>query len=203
MNFAAVFLSVAVVISQGAFCPGERRNGKRCLAKERTYKCGSFFEYLVPDKPITWLGALPDSIENIEEDEYKEILGENITLDSFKQFSCDPVAANARCYGMLAKFKNTTLDSCEKSLVKTRSALTIGDHLCGQVRRWLRRDRDFQANGKDNIRISFYYSQCGEDWTPITDGVGGALYTDEELCCSPNGRFRRCDGSDYQTECYH
>merc|ERR1739838_257640 len=53
----------------------------------------------------------------------------------------------------------------------------------------------------DNIKIPFYYSKCGEDWTPVTNGGTEALYTDEELCCTPGGRFRRCDGSDYQTEC--
>lgn len=69
-----------------------------------------------------------------------------------------------------------------------------------QVRRWLRRDEDFKANGRDNIRIPIYYSQCGGDWTPVTSGAE-ALYVDEPLCCSPDGSFRRCDGSDYRTSC--
>ena len=38
-----------------------------------------------------------------------------------------------------------------------------------QVRRWLRRDEDFKVNGRDNIRIPIYYSQCGEDWKPVSD----------------------------------
>merc|ERR1711862_114533 len=38
-----------------------------------------------------------------------------------------------------------------------------------QVRRWLRRDSDFKANGRDNIRIPIYSSHCGQDWTPVTN----------------------------------
>eukprot|EP00092_Neocalanus_flemingeri_P001492 GFUD01001591.1.p1 GENE.GFUD01001591.1~~GFUD01001591.1.p1 ORF type:complete len:207 (+),score=69.50 GFUD01001591.1:60-680(+) len=202
MNSAVVLiLAVAVAITQGAFCPGERKNGKRCLAKDKTYKCGVFLEDLVPRKPITWLGALPDALKKVKENDYQEILGEDITPDSFKNFICDPVAANARCYTTLTKFKSEPLDSCDKNLVNTKSGETVGDYLCGQVRRWLKNDEDFKANGKDNIKIPFYYSQCGEDWTPVTDGETGALYTDEELCCSPDGLFRRCDGSDYTKEC--
>eukprot|EP00092_Neocalanus_flemingeri_P012010 GFUD01012947.1.p1 GENE.GFUD01012947.1~~GFUD01012947.1.p1 ORF type:complete len:204 (-),score=63.52 GFUD01012947.1:112-723(-) len=201
MKFSLLAFAVAVAISDGAFCPGEKRNGKRCLAKNNTFKCGVFFEDLVDSKPITWLGALPDAIKKVKEDEYQDILGENVTPESFNQFSCDPVAANSRCYTMLTKFKSNALDSCDKNLVKTKSGETIGDYLCGQVRRWLKRDQDFQDKGKDNIKMPFYYSQCGEDWTPITDGEGGALYSDEELCCTPEGLFRRCDGSDYQKEC--
>ena len=100
----------------------------------------------------------------------------------------------------MKKFKSEPLDSCDKNLVNTKSGGTIGDYLCGQVRRWLKNDDDFKANGKDNIKIPFYYSQCGEDWTPISDG-DNTLYTDEELCCSKDGLFRRCDGSAFATEC--
>jgi len=98
MKSALVILTVAVTITQGAFCPGEKRNGKRCIAKDTTYKCGVFLEDLKDNKPITWLGALPDALKKVTKDEYQEILGENITPESFKNFNCDPVAANARCY---------------------------------------------------------------------------------------------------------
>ena len=37
------------------------------------------------------------------------------------------------------------------------------------MRRWLRRDEDFKANGRDNIRIPIYSSHCGGDWTPVTN----------------------------------
>jgi len=201
MKLALLVLAVTIAVTGGAFCPGEKKYGKRCLSKENAYKCGVFLEDLKKNKPITWLGALPDALKKVKKDEYQEILGENITPDSFRNFNCDDVAANARCYTTLAKFKSTPLDSCDKNLVNTKAGGTIGDYLCGQVRRWLKNDAEFKVNGKDNITIPFYYSQCGEDWTPVTDGETGALYTDEKLCCSPDGLFRRCDGSDYQTEC--
>ena len=82
----------------------------------------------------------------------------------------------------LQNFKSEPLDSCDKNLVNTKAGGTIGDYLCGQVRRWLKNDADFKANGRDNIKIPFYYSSCGEDWTPVSSD-GNNLYTDEELCC--------------------
>ena len=63
-----------------------------------TYKCGVFFEDLTTNKPITWLGALPDALKKVKKEDYQEILGENITPGSFKNFTCNAVAANARCY---------------------------------------------------------------------------------------------------------
>ena len=63
-----------------------------------TYKCGVFFEDLTTNKPITWLGALPDALKKVKKEDYQEILGENITPESFKNFECNAVAANARCY---------------------------------------------------------------------------------------------------------
>ena len=100
----------------------------------------------------------------------------------------------------LSKFKSDPLDSCEKSLINTRNTGTVGDYLCGQVRRWLKRDDAFKKEGKDNIKITFEYSSCGEDWTPVNE-AGNKLYTDEDLCCTPDGRFRRCNGEAYATEC--
>jgi len=102
----------------------------------------------------------------------------------------------------LAKFKTEPLDSCQKNLINTKTGGTVGDYLCGQVRRWLKKDADFQINGKNNIKIPLFYSQCGEDWLPVTDGEDGeTLYTDEELCCSPAGLFRRCDGTAFVSDC--
>ena len=99
------------------------------------------------------------------------------------------------------KFRSQPLDSCDKNLVNTKGSETVGDYLCGQVRRWLKNDDDFKANGRDDINIVFYHSQCGEDWTPITDGEDVTLSTKEKLCCTKDGLFERCDGSDYITSC--
>jgi len=199
-----VVLAVALVaVTAVPFCPGEGRNGKnkRCVSNANQYKCGVFMEELISASPITWLGALPDALAKVDSQaDIDEILGENITPASFENFSCDDVAANSRCYATMSKFKSDPLDSCDKNLVNTKSSQTIGDYLCQQVRRWLRRDEDFKVNGRDNIRIPIYYSQCGEDWKPVSDD-GQTLYVDEPLCCTPDGSFRRCDGSDYRTSC--
>merc|ERR1711874_220452 len=108
--------------------------------------------------------------------------------------------ANARCYTILDRQKSIALDSCDRNLINTRGSETIGDYLCGQVRRWLRRSSDFKENGIRDLKLPFYYSACNEEWTPITDGSKD-LYFDEELCCDPNGKFFRCDGSDYNKTC--
>merc|ERR1711913_9269 len=115
-------------------------------------------------------------------------------------FNCDITAANSRCYATLAKFKSDPLDSCEKNLVNTKSSQTVGDFLCGQVKRWLRNDAVFKANGRDNIRIPIYYSSCGGNWTQVSPG-GEGLYVDEPLCCTSVGSFRRCDGSSFKDTC--
>merc|ERR1712142_670809 len=201
-SFLVVF-AISIAFAQGAFCPGEKKHGKRCLAKENAYKCGAFFDDLLgkPDKPLQWLGALPDALKKVKtQEEIDEILTPGITKESFSNFQCDKVAANARCYTTLKKFQSEPLDSCDKNLVNTKGTETVGDCLCGQVRRWLKNDDDFQANGRDGINIVFHYSQCGEDWTPVADG-DNILSTTEQLCCTKDGFFRRCDGTDYRTIC--
>ena len=85
-------------------------------------------------------------------------------------------------------------------MVNTKGTGTVGDYLCGQVRRWLKRDEDFKTNGKKGINITFQYSQCGNDWKAVND-QGATLYTKEPLCCTPDGYFFRCDGSDYTKFC--
>ena len=100
----------------------------------------------------------------------------------------------------LSKFKSDPLDSCEKSLVKTRSSETVGDYLCAQVERFIGKKAEFKAAGKDNIKIPIYYSACGGDWTPVSDN-GTDLYVEEPLCCTKTGKFRRCDGTDFADSC--
>merc|ERR1711879_888011 len=122
--------------------------------------------------------GLPDALKRVSKEDYTEILGPGIEPESFENFNCDTVAANARCYATLSSFKSDPLDSCEKNLVKTKSSETVGDYLCKQVERWLGRKADFKAEGKEDIRIPIYYSACGGDWTPVTD-EGEALYVEE------------------------
>jgi len=92
------------------------------------------------------------------------------------------------------------LDSCGKNLVNTKGRGTAGDFLCDQVKRWLKRDDDFKANGKRDIKIAFHYSECGGDWTPVNSN-GTQLYAKEPLCCTPDGKFKRCNGEYYTRSC--
>merc|ERR1712186_166755 len=50
------------------------------------------------------------------------------------------------------------LDPCGKSLVRKKwsdqAEETMGDYLCGQVHRWLKRNEDYKANGRDNIEMA-------------------------------------------------
>merc|ERR1719394_1954981 len=71
----------------------------------------------------------------------------------------------------------------------------MGDYLCGQVHRWLKRNDDYKANGRDNIEMAFMYSECGNEWTEISSSIEGKLVPKEPLCCTNKGKFRRCDGS--------
>ena len=73
-----------------------------------TYKCGAFFENLTGNGGIQWLGALPDALKKADPKDYQEILGSDITEDSFKGFDCSSpssaLAANARCYATVTNF---------------------------------------------------------------------------------------------------
>merc|ERR1712141_201469 len=198
---AFVMIASLVAVSQAKFCPGER-GGNKCVAGDNAYKCAVFFENLTPKRDLTWIGALPDALKKAtNQEEVRAILGADVTPASFNELStCDAKTANARCYTILDRQKSIALDSCDRNLINTRGSETIGDYLCGQVRRWLRRSSDFKENGIRDLRLPFYYSACNEEWTPITDGSKD-LYFDEELCCDPNGKFFRCDGSDYNKTC--
>ena len=69
------------------------------------YKCAVFFENLTPNRPLTWIGALPDALKKAKnQDEVEEILGENVTEESFQQLDdCSTITANARCYAIVSK----------------------------------------------------------------------------------------------------
>merc|ERR1712115_53468 len=76
---------------------------------------------------------------------------DDVTRESFDDLpTCEGKTANARCYTILDRQTDLALDSCDKNLINTRGSQTIGDYLCGQVRRWLRRSDDFKANGIKN-----------------------------------------------------
>merc|ERR1712020_420671 len=190
-----------VALASAKFCPGEK-NGNKWVAGDHSYKCAVFFEDLTPKRNLTWIGALPDALKKARNKaEVAEILGADVTQESFKQLDdCNNVTANARCYTILNKQRKLPLDSCDRNLINTRGTGTVGDYLCGQVRRWLRRSEDFQENGIRGLRLPVYYSACGSDWAPVSDG-DNALYVDEPLCCNPDGKFFRCDGKKFTETC--
>merc|ERR1712033_89558 len=165
------------------------------VAIHGAYKCAVFFENLTSKRPLTWIGALPEALRKAKnKDEASEILGAEVTEESFNNFpSCDTDAANARCYVTLNKQRNVPLDSCDRNLINTSGSQTIGDYLCKQVKRWLRKSASFKESGIRNLRLPFYYSSCGEDWTPVTNN-GENLYASEPLCCDNEGNFERCSG---------
>jgi len=174
-------------------------DGEKCKSKPNQFKCGAFFENLKKGSELTWLQALPDALDKINKTnvDVKEYVGEDITKETFENPpSCNDIYANARCYAFLTKFVKEPMDSCGKNLVNTKGDGTAGDYLCDQVRRWLRRDEDFKANGKNDIKIAFHYSECGGDWKPVND-AGNQLYAEEPLCCTAEGTFRRCNGEKF------
>merc|ERR1712080_765427 len=75
-SLAILLLSAA--LTQAKFCPREN-NGDECRANSTTYKCGVFFKDLTPKLPLTWLGALPDALDKVDEADYKRILGRTST----------------------------------------------------------------------------------------------------------------------------
>ena len=70
------------------------------------YKCSVFFEDLTPRRKLTWIGALPDALKKAKnKDEAREILGADVTEESFNNFpGCQDSAANARCYTTVSLF---------------------------------------------------------------------------------------------------
>merc|ERR1711971_1428680 len=105
----------------------------------------------------------------------------------------------------MTKVKDENLDSCGKSLVRKKwseqAEETMGDYLCGQVHRWLKRNSGYKENGRDNIEMAFMYSQCGNEWTEFSSSIEGKLVPKEPLCCTNKGKFRRCDGSGQVESC--
>merc|ERR1712179_743607 len=148
MKSSLVLLCVVLAIVQAKFCPKEE-NGNQCVAGEGAYKCAVFFENLTSKRKLTWIGALPDALKKAKnQEEIAEILGEDVTEGSFKDLAtCDGRTANARCYTILDRQRKMPLDSCDRNLINTRGSETVGDYLCGQVRRWLRRSASFKASG--------------------------------------------------------
>jgi len=44
------------------------------------------------------------------------------------------------------------------------------------VHRWLKRNDDYKANGRDNIEMAFMYSECGNEWTEVRENNGNVFF---------------------------
>merc|ERR1712212_886426 len=213
MKILLIFFALSVALARRQkFCPKEKplvdendvEYGDKCVSEPKNFKCGAFFENLKGKKPkegevleVQWLGAIPDALDKTNSRDIEEIFGEEINKKSFGNLECKEKYTNSRCFTILKKFSSEPLDSCSKTLVNTKGTETVGDYLCKQVKRWLKRDDDFKANGKNNIKIAFLYSHCGGEWTAVKNGAD-PLYTDESLCCTAEGLFERCNGKEYK-----
>jgi hypothetical protein len=199
-------LCLLLALTAAKFCPKEVKRDK-CRAKQNQYKCAVFFKQLFGPGPkkrkLTWIGALPDILNNKNKKEVQDILGDNITPESFNNFEqCDDVGANAKCYTLLNQQSLEPLDSCDRSLINSGGSDTIGNFLCGQVRRWLKRSASFKENGipAPGLELPFYYSQCGGNWTPVNNGTAD-LIAQERLCCTNQGKYYKCDETDFARGC--
>merc|ERR1712113_730324 len=74
-SLVALLLAVATLVNvaAGKFCPKER-NGDKCKAIDGQYKCGVFYKRLVPRRPLTYIGALPDDLTADNEPQWGKIL---------------------------------------------------------------------------------------------------------------------------------
>lgn len=202
----------------------------KCVSNPSQYKCGVFYKNLPGrvnpsgvSESLTWIGALPDvlnkpKIQNSQE--IKETFG-NLKKKQFRIKSvCDgdngPTVGNARCYAAMSKASQINMDQCTKTIVNEDGKETIGDVLCETI-------DSFYENGYfstttapdtlDDIEITFQYSVCGGPWTQVANNetlsngieISNALEAPEKLCCQRDGtgklRFRRCDGSDFNSVC--
>merc|ERR1712126_299978 len=182
---------------------GEKRD--KCRAKDNSFKCGVFFYDLLGKGGYQYLTELPQALHKTSEKHWKEILGDDITFETFNtSIICDEArgrkAYNSRCYGMFSKIVGEPLDSCDRNVLVSKADETWGDYLCGQVRRWLKNDPDFSAGGKRDIGIRFRYSFCNNDWEDVAAG-GQLLAPEESLCCTKDGKFERCNGGSFKRFC--
>lgn len=203
----------------------------KCISHDKQYKCGVFYKDLpgrVDPKgnfePLTFIGALPDvlnkpKIQNSQE--IRETFG-NLKRKQFRipkvcGGTDGPKVGNARCYAAMSKASQIKLDECTKTIVNEDGQETIGDVLCDTIDTFYDNGyfKTFDKPDKfDNIEIAFQYSVCGGPWKQVAnnetlaDGTiesSSPLEAPEKLCCQRDGseklRFRRCDGSPFNSVC--
>jgi len=202
----------------------------KCTAARFQYKCGVFYKNL-PGRvdpqgnfePLTFIGSLPDALNKPKIQNSPEIRETFGDLKK-KQFIIPEVCkagngntvANARCYAAMSKASKIKFDECTKTVINEDGSETIGDVLCETIdERYAGGYFGIGASAPDsidNIEIGFQYSQCLGPWIQVAnnDTVNGIetstpLQAPEKLCCQRDGsgklRFRRCDGSSFNSVC--
>ena len=116
----------------------------------------------------------------------------------------------------MSKASKIKLDECTKTIVNEDGRETIGDVLCETIDERYAAGYFSSTTAPDtlvNIEIGFQYSQCGGPWTQVANNITRngiiesyePLEAPEKLCCQRDGsgklRFRRCDGSAYNSVC--
>lgn len=182
-------------------------------------------------EPLTFIGSLPDALnkKKIQNSaEIRETFGDLKKKNFLIPDACEEsrvfgngkgnTVANSRCYIAMIKASKIKFDECTKTIVNEDGRETIGDVLCDTI-------DDRYAGGYfgigasapdsiDNIEITFQYSQCLGPWTQVANNetVNGNIITTstplnapEKLCCQRDGsgklRFRRCDGTSFNSVC--
>jgi len=210
-HLAVVFvLGVVTVHAAERFCPRERRDGLECRAKEKQFKCGIFFENLLGDGNIKWIGALPDAIKKTRRTNpdlvtkiFPKVDGQSVKESYFTEWSneCDENEAKTDCYLLMSQIANKKLDSCERTVGNLDGKNTIGNELCSQARRFMvSADKDI-SQGLTNQAMSFYSSTCLGKWKPVTSDTDGQLLVEQRLCCNSSWKYYSCDGSTITESC--
>jgi len=207
----AVVLVIGVVTAQAErFCPRERREGLECRAAQDKFKCGIFFENLLGDGKIKWIGALPDAIKKTKRTNpelvrkiFPKTSSGNVVTENFFsedwEDKCDAVDANSKCYSLMNQIARKRLDSCERTVGNLDGKNSIGNELCSQARRFMvSADKDISKGIEDQV-LSFYSSTCKNEWKPVKS-QDGDLYVSQKLCCDESWNYYSCDGSTL-TEC--
>merc|ERR1719334_1526159 len=159
---------------------------------------------------ITWIGALPDSISKVKRTDpslietiFPKVNGNPVTVEYFEQWSneCESDEANSKCYLLMDQIRENRLDSCEKMIGNLEGKNTIGNQLCDQAIRFMDKKGMDTSKGIRDLELVFMHSECKQPWTSVQSNVAGPLVLEQKLCCTPLGKYERCDGQPFNGGC--
>jgi len=185
-----VALSDLTQAQNSKWCPREVNNN-RCRSPQGKFQCGLFFDNLLGDGDILWITALPGAFRQVAKKDHDKIFprldGKPLKESDFNSNNCGN--ANNVCYALFDQIKSKSLASTEETIGNLSGKKSAGDALCEQAQRFLKN----RGIKKDvlNQKVSFYFSSCGSEWTPVSSTLNGRLAMEERLCC--NGRkYSKC-----------